>query len=101
MINNNILNNPKSYTLTAIIIGYLMIGDYSPLEQNAIGTWLMAIGQILETNSAIELALKEKDKNILNNNIFTNNDISNEDLDKLSNILNNMLDKLNTIKKSS
>ena len=50
--------NPKAYTLSAIIIGYAMIGDYTANQQNAIGNWFMTIGQILECNSAIQQTIE-------------------------------------------
>lgn len=52
--------NPRTYTLSAIILGYLMIGDYTANEQNAIGNWFMTIGQILESNSAIQQAIEDR-----------------------------------------
>ncbi len=51
--------DPKVYTLSALILGYLMIGDYTANEQNAIGNWFMTIGQILETNSAFQQYLED------------------------------------------
>lgn len=53
-------SNPKNYTLSAIILGYLMIGDYSSYDQNAIGNWFMTIGQILEANAAIQQAFESR-----------------------------------------
>ncbi len=50
--------NPKAYTLSAIIIGYALIGDYTANQQNAIGNWFMTIGQILECNSAIQQTIE-------------------------------------------
>lgn len=54
-----LLLNPRTYTLSAIILGYALIGDYSAVQQDAIGNWFMAIGQILETNSTIQQAIEE------------------------------------------
>lgn len=54
-----LLLNPRTYTLSAIILGYALIGDYTANQQNAIGNWFMTIGQILESNSAIQQTLEE------------------------------------------
>lgn len=51
--------NPKAYTLTAMIVGYALIGNYSACQQNAIGNWFMTLGQILESNAAIQQAIEE------------------------------------------
>ena len=59
MKNRPIYLNPKAYTLSALIIGYAMIGDYTANQQNAIGNWFMTIGQILECNSAIQQAVED------------------------------------------
>ncbi len=60
MNNRPLYLNPKAYTLSALVIGYLLIGDYTANQQNAIGNWLMTVGQILEANSAIQQAVEEK-----------------------------------------
>ncbi len=44
--------DPKIDTLTGVIIGYALIGNFNAVEQNAIGNWFMLVGQILETNAA-------------------------------------------------
>ena len=46
------LHNPKTYTLSSMILGYILIGNLSSAEQNALGNYLITIGQILEENSA-------------------------------------------------
>lgn len=43
---------PKTMTLTAVILGYLMIDDLNAAEQNELGNFLILIGQVLETNAA-------------------------------------------------
>ena len=47
MNNQSLKDNPRVLTLSAIILGYSLIGDYSANEQNSIGNWFMLIGQIL------------------------------------------------------
>lgn len=47
--------SPKVFTLSATAIGYLLLDELNQTEQNAIGNWLMLIGQILETNAAYQV----------------------------------------------
>ncbi len=42
---------PKAFTLSAIVIGYLLIDDTTANEQNALGNWLMLVAQVLCTNA--------------------------------------------------
>ncbi len=49
---NLIPNIPaKLFTLSAIIVGYLLIDDLTANEQNALGNWLMLTAQVLCTNA--------------------------------------------------
>ena len=57
---DSFLYNPKTYTIASFIVGYLLIGDLTSIQQNAIGNWLMTVAQILEGNSAIQQAIEEK-----------------------------------------
>ena len=108
--------NPKAYTLSALIIGYALIGDYTANEQNAIGNWLMTISQILECNSAIQQAIEEKYKGYtfnINSRQFKNGgspymnnppifdfpDPSDQEIEDIKKVLQNMIKKLDEIKK--
>ena len=108
--------NPKAYTLSALIIGYALLGDYTANEQNAIGNWLMTISQILECNSAIQQAIEEKYKGYtfnINSRQFKNGgspymnnppiidfpDPSDQEVEDIKKVLQNMIKKLDEIKK--
>lgn len=52
--------NPRIYTLSTMIIAYLLIDDFTANEQNAIGNWLMTIGQILEANASFQQLMEER-----------------------------------------
>lgn len=52
--------NPKIYNLSAILIGYSLIGNFSAAEQNAIGNWFMTVGQILENNAAWQSMIENR-----------------------------------------
>lgn len=87
MRNNIKINNPKTYTLISIIIGYELIGDLSSNAQNALGNFFMTIGQILEENAAIEQAMNGN-----NNNIKYDDEIKliKDAINKINNNLNNI-----------
>ena len=87
-INN--LNNisPQIYSLSAIVVGYLLINDTSINEQNAIGNWLMLIAQMLCTNSQYQQ---------INNNI--KKDVSTkETLNMINKMIKALQLELNNIK---
>ncbi len=52
--------NPRIYTLAAMIVAYLLIDDFTANEQNAIGNWLMTVGQIVESNAAFQQVMEER-----------------------------------------
>lgn len=118
MNNRPIYLNPKAYTLSALIIGYALIGDYTANQQNAIGNWFMAVGQILECNSAIQQTIedayqgntfnvnskgfKKGGSPYMNNppleNFPTPNDTEIDDIKKM---LNNIIKRLDELEKNS
>lgn len=51
---------PRVATLLSTLIGFALIDNFSANEQNAIGNWLMTIGQILEANSAWQQVVEER-----------------------------------------
>lgn len=42
---------PKVSSFSAVTVGYLLIGDLTASEQNALGNWLMLVAQVLCTNA--------------------------------------------------
>lgn len=106
MNNSNI--TPKVYTLSAMILGYAMIGEYTANQQNAIGNWFMLIGQILETNSSIQQVFQNYNPNYAQNQNDNNgsNGInpnfpppSSNEINEIREVLNNLLDKLDKMEK--
>ena len=41
----------KVFSLSAVVVGYLLIDDLTANEQNALGNWLMLAAQVLSTNA--------------------------------------------------
>lgn len=52
--------NPRVFTLSAVIIAFLLMDDFTANEQNAIGNWLMTVGQTLEANAAFQQVVEER-----------------------------------------
>lgn len=57
---------PKLWTLSAVVVGYLLIDDLTANEQNALGNWLMLVAQVLCTNAFYKQVQAERDQK--NNN---------------------------------
>lgn len=60
----------KTFSLSAVVIGYLLIDDLTANEQNALGNWLMLIAQVLCTNAFYKQVQAERQ----NPNNLTNED---------------------------
>ena len=65
--------NPKLFSFSAVIVGYLLIDDMTANEQNALGNWLMLTAQVISTNAFYRQVLEERK----NNNDMTKDDIIN------------------------
>ncbi len=52
--------NANNFTVSAFVIGFLLLDDLNPAEQNAVGNWFMLIGQVLCTNSAQQQVLNNR-----------------------------------------
>lgn len=53
--------SPKIYTMSAAVVGFLLLDDLTSSEQNALGNWLMLVSQVLCTNAYFK-ALETNDK---------------------------------------
>lgn len=49
---------PRTLTILAVVLGFLMIDDLTAAEQNSLGNFLILVGQVLETNAS-QLAVVE------------------------------------------
>ncbi|NLC93134.1 MAG: hypothetical protein GX677_06715 [Treponema sp.] len=87
----------KPYTLSAFIIGYILLDDSTPAEQNSLGNWFMLIGQVLCTNSAQQQVINNRTgkSNSSNNHIINDNNLNNEDeYDEQINMLKKIIDAM-------
>lgn len=51
---------PKLFSLSAVIVGYILIDDMTANEQNALGNWLMLVAQVLSTNAFYRNVMQER-----------------------------------------
>lgn len=51
---------PKLFSLSAIVVGYILIDDTTANEQNALGNWLMLVAQVLSTNAFYRAVMQER-----------------------------------------
>jgi hypothetical protein len=123
MTNNNrdLFNiNPKYSTTAAFILGLILIDDLNSAEQNALGEWLILIGQTLISNSGFQMIIENRIKgnnininskelkSIYNPIIFDINKTKdllkqlpsfNNDIDSIEKMINILKDKIDNIKK--
>jgi hypothetical protein len=71
----------NTFTLSAIVVGLLLLDDTTPNEQNALGNWLMLVAQILCTDAYYKQVLEDR-----------NNIDDKELLQKMASALNKGLD---------
>ncbi len=117
MNHNNINNfppniNPQVFSWIAALIGSACVSDYTALEQNSIGNWLILVGQFILTNAAQQQLIEGR---IENHNIninsrqhksggsyYSSNNKSNqnqsEDIDFILKTLQNIEQELNKLK---
>lgn len=70
--------DPKLFSFSAVIVGYLLIDDMTANEQNALGNWLMLTAQVISTNAFYRQVLEERE---------INNNMTKEDIIKMLNKL--------------
>lgn len=51
---------PKLFSLSAVVVGYILIDDMTANEQNAVGNWLMLVAQVLSTNAFYRSVMQER-----------------------------------------
>ena len=88
--------NSNIYTLTAIVIGYALIDDQTPAEQNSLGNWFMLIGQVLCSNSAQQQVLNNRNKSNDGTDQVINDKINNDEvINNLKGVINKMNEEIN------
>ena len=96
------------FDLSAIIIGFLLIDESTPAEQNSIGNWFMLIGQVLCTNSAQQQVINNRsnksntsNQHVINDTFgsdFANRSDTNAQIQMIERIVKAMEQELNNLK---
>lgn len=60
-MNERVNEEASFFTLSAALIGFLLIPELTAKQQNDFGNWLMLVGQVLCTNAARIAILKAND----------------------------------------
>ena len=88
--------NPQLFSLSAVIVGALLVDDSTPNEQNALGNWLMLVSQYLCTNAAYGQLLQSNTQtpgSFSENN--SQNNFNNQSDEETMKMLIKMVDALN------
>lgn len=88
---------PKLFSMSAIVVGYLLIDDTTANEQNALGNWLMLVAQILCTNTFYKQVQQERG-NDLNSNYNNTGQTLNEMIIMLEKMLEALKYEINDLK---
>ena len=83
--------SPKTFSASAIIVGYLLIDNLTANEQNALGNWLMLTAQVLCTNAYYKQVQQER-------NIAPEKSKAKQEIDMLQQLLNALEKELNNLK---
>ena len=68
--------DPKLFSLSAVVVGYLLIDDLTANEQNALGNWLMLVAQVISTNAFYRQVMQERGLEPKTND-YSKNEITN------------------------
>lgn len=93
----------NTYTLSAIIIGYILLNDATPAEQNSLGNWFMLIGQVLCTNSAQQQVLNNRNRTSDSSNQHIINDTFGSDytVENIEKVIKAMQQEIDILKKDT
>ena len=81
------------FSISAVGVGIILIGDLNVAEQNALGNWFMLIGQYLETYSAQQQVINNKNGNTTNN-IVNNSDAQIKMMEKVREAIDKEINNL-------
>ena len=94
---------PSTFTLSAVIVGFLLTDNATPNEQNALGNWLMLVSQYLCTNAAYGQLLQSNSQTpgsfSENNGNNQNNPTNEETIQMLTKMVNALNQEISEIKK--
>ena len=91
--------NANVFTFSAIAVGYLLIDQLTPAEQNSLGNWFMLVGQVLATNASQQQVLNNRNNASSSSNMHVVND-NNLNADSLQKAVEVMKQEIERLKKS-
>ncbi len=89
--------NPTVFSWSAIVVGTILCEELNVLEQNAIGNWIILLGDYLLTNAAQVAVIQSDNENDNNNNQPLNDD---EKMDALQKAIKKIEDEIANLKSS-
>lgn len=87
---------PSAFTLSAVFVGFLLVDNATPNEQNALGNWLMLVSQYLCTNAAYGQLLQSNSQTPGSFNENNSNSQNNPSTEDTIQMLKKMADAMNT-----
>ena len=94
---------PQIFTISAVVVGYLLVDDATPNEQNALGNWLMLVSQYLCTSAAYGQLLQSRSQtpgSFSENTNKSTNLSDKETMDMLVKMVNALNKEIDEIKKN-
>ena len=88
----------KAFSLSAVIVGYLLIDDLTANEQNALGNWLMLTAQVLCTNAFYKQVMTERK---INNNINNQNNSNIDEIIMLEKMIKALKQEIENLKNNT
>ncbi len=79
--------NPYTFTGSAVIVGFLLIDQFTLEELSSVGNWLQVVGLIMQTYASQVSTIQS-----------TTKQANNEDVDTLNRVLNAIQEELKNIK---
>ncbi len=89
--------NPTVFSWSAIVVGTILCEELNVLEQNAIGNWIILLGDYLLTNAAQVAVIQSDNENDNNNNQPLNDD---EKMEALQKAIKKIEDEIANLKSS-
>lgn len=90
--------NPTVFSWSAIVVGTILCEELNVLEQNAIGNWIILLGDYLLTNAAQVAVIQSDNENDNNNNNQPLND--DEKMEALQKAIKKIEDEIANLKSS-
>lgn len=90
---------PKIFSLSAVIVGYILIDDMTAKEQNALGNWLMLVAQVISTNAFYRQVMQERGIEKSENSKENNNTETEETIIMLQKMITALQQEVEQLKK--